>query len=591
MKKLLIPVLCLLFLTISFGHVEAKDYVWTQVRVDLTLERDGTILVEETRSLRFWGNFHYAYIDIEKNKISGVSDVSVWEEGQNYRMEDSGLPGTFKVIDSQNLVSIYWYYDYADTERTFHIRYRILGAPQLGTLSFYSDYDQFYFKAIGKDHEKPMQVAEVYVHIPQGAKKEDLHLWGYGPDPGTGKVEVLDDSTAYLAASPLAPNVGIECRLLFPIGLIEKPESVPRSSQSIMAQIQAEQAQVEQRLKLIRFLKDLEYIVAIALAVLTPIAMFLLWYFRGREYRFPPGTAMISGPPSDLAPAGVDALWNQKVTVKGLVATIFHLAHRGFLEIREEGKDYLLVLKGKKGELKPFEQTFLYFLFRWSGRPREGEERTVQLSSLKRTLGYSMGTLQRKVWDYLKPFKFFEGDPQKIRGRYTLGFLLLFIGGSALLFWLNVVILGLTLIWSSFFVILFGTIMPRRSVTGSREAAAWRAFRHYMEELMRRPQLAQPTQVFSEYLPYAIVFGIEKKWTRALSEKPGFQSPNWWYGGAVTTAYVTSSGASFNRAFSSAISDFYSRVSSSFASTSSGGSGGFSGGGGGGGGGGGSGAG
>jgi uncharacterized membrane protein len=586
MRKVLIPLFCLLFLFLTLGHVEAKDYVWTNVRVDLTLEKDGTILVEETRSLRFWGNYHYAYLDLQKNKISGIDEVSVWEENLNYREEDSGRPGTFQVIDSPDLVSIYWYYDYADTERTFHLRYRILGAPQLGTISFYSDFDQFYFKAIGADHDKPMQVAEVYIHIPPGAKKEDLHLWGYGPDLGTGTVEVLDEHTAYLKAAPLPPDVGIECRLLFPVGLIEKPDTVSRNPGSILAQVQAEQAQVEQRARLARLLQDIEYIVALALAILLPIFLFVLWYFKGREYRYPAGTAMISGPPSGLAPAGVEALWNQGVSVKGIVATLFHLAHRGFLEIREEGKDFLLTLKQNPGDLQPFEKSLLSLFFPGSGRK---EERTVRLSSLKRKLGDHLGLLQRKVWDYLEPFHFFEGDPQKIRGHYLLISSLLFFGGLALFFWAQVIILGLSLIWCSFFVFLFGMIMPRRSVTGAREAAAWRAFRLYMEELMRRPQLAQPTQVFSEYLPYAIVFGISKKWTRALSAKAGFQSPDWWYGGGVT-AYAASSGASFSRAFSSAISDFYSRVSSSFSTSSSGNGGGFSGGGGGGGGGGGSGA-
>ncbi|MGB9553815.1 MAG: DUF2207 domain-containing protein, partial [bacterium] len=393
------------------------------------------------------------------------------------------------MIDSPNLTSIYWYYDYADCERTFHIKYRILGASQLGTISFYSDFDQFYFQAIGADHDKPMQVAEVYVHIPPGAKKEDLHLWGYGPDPGTGTVEVKDERTAYLQASPLPSQVGIEFLLLFPVGLIEKPDTVYRNPGSILSQVQAEQAQVEQRARMARLLLDIEYIVALALAILVPLLLFFLWYFKGREYRFPPGTAMISGPPSDLAPVGVDVLWNQKVTVKGLVATIFHLAHRGFLEIQEEGRDYLLVQKKRKGELKSFEQAFLYFLFRWSEKG-EGEERAVKLSSLKTTLGYYMGALQRKVWDYLKPFKFFEGDPQKIRGHYLLASFLLFLGGLLLFFWGRIIILGLSLIWCSFFTFLFGMIMPRRSVTGAREAAAWRAFQHYMEELMRRPQLA-----------------------------------------------------------------------------------------------------
>ncbi|MCR4427807.1 MAG: DUF2207 domain-containing protein [Caldiserica bacterium] len=590
MRRALIPLLCLFFLLLSFGAVEAKDYVWTKVRVDLTLEKGGTILVEETRSLRFWGNFHYAYIDILKNKISGIDQVSVWEDDRIYREDGSGAPWTFTVVESESLSSIYWYYDYTDTERTFHIKYRILGAPQGGTISYFSDYDQFYFKAIGSEHEKPMQLAEVFIHLPPGAEKESLHLWGYGPDPGTGKVEVLDSQTAYLRAAPLPEGVGIEARLLFPIGLIEKPEGVNRSSSSIMEEIQAEQRAVEQKLRMARILKDIEYIVSILIAVLTPIFLFFLWYFRGREYRFPEGTAMISGPPSELPPAGVEALLRQKVTVKGVVATVFDLAHRGYLGIQEQGKDFLLVFKKKKGGLKHFEFILLNFMFPGRGHMKEGEEYPVLLSSLKKTLGDSIKTIERKVFDYLKRFKLFEGDPQKIRERYTLTFVLTFCVGITLLFLFQVFILGLALTWASFFVLIFGTIMPRRSITGAREASAWKAFKLYMDELISRPQIAQPTQIFSQYLPYAIVFGISKKWTKAMSEKPGFYSPDWWYSGGVGWSAGTSRGSDFTSSFSKAVSDFYSRVSASFSASSSDGGGGFSGGGGGGGGGGGSGA-
>lgn len=591
MRRFLIPLICLLFLFLSAGEVQAKDYVWTKVRVDLTVEKDGTILVEETRTLRFWGNFHYAYIDILKNKISGIDQVSVWEEDKVYKEDSSGAPGTFQVIDNPNLTSIYWYYDYTDTEKTFHIKYRILGAPQGGTISYFSDFDQFYFKAIGSEHEKPMQIAEVYIHIPPGAAKEALHLWGYGPDPGTGKVTIIDEQTAYLMSAPLPENVGIEARLLLPVGLIEKPEGVVRNSSSILEQVQAEQRAIEQKLRIARILKDLEYIVSIIIAVFTPIFLFFRWFFRGREYRFPEGTAMISGPPSDLAPAGVDALWNQKVTTKGIVATIFHLAHRGFLEIREQGKDFLLILKTTKGGLKSFEFMLLNILF--PGRKRrkgeEEEEYSVLLSSLKKRLGNSLETIQRRVWEYLKPFRFFEGDPQNIRDLYFVIFIFMFLGGTTLIFWLNVFILGLALVWASFFVLIFGMIMPRRSITGAREASAWKAFKLYMEELIRRPQIAQPTKVFSEYLSYAIVFGISKRWIQAMSQKPGFEYPTWWAGG-VWISGTSPSGSAFAEAFSRSMSDFYSRVSSSFASSSSGGGGGFSGGGGGGGGGGGSGA-
>ncbi len=577
----------ILGLGFNLPQAEAKDYVWTHVRLDLHLERDGALWVEETRSLRFWGNFHFAYIEIGKNKLAGIDQVSVREENQSYREDHSGEPGTFYVSDEVSSSTIRWSFDYTDEERAFYIRYRLKDAARLGTVSFFSDYDQLYYKAIGAEHDRPMQMAEVYVHIPSGADGSALRVWGYGPEPGSGKVEILDGQTALLAAAPLYENTGIEVRLLFPIGLILQPAGISRSPNSILEIVQKEQAEVEVELQRARLLKDLEYVLALLLVVLTPLLMFVRWWYKGRELKLPPSTAMISGPPSSLAPAGVEILWHQRATRKGLIATLFDLAHRGYLQMEQVGKDYrLTLLKDPDEELKPFEHTLLSVIF-----VDRSEFNT--LSSIASRLPSFLSSLERRTWAYLKPFRFFDGDPPRIRTNYSAVGTLLLVGGFILFGFFDIFVLGASMVVASIFVFAFGLFMPRRTLQGAREMTAWQAFLHYMQELMKQPALKDATNIFSEYLPYAVVFGIEKAWADSFAYRPEFSSPAWW----VWSTGITSSspgGPAFSQALSRSFSDFYARVSSVFAPKSGGGSGGggggFSGGGGGGGGGGGSGA-
>jgi uncharacterized membrane protein len=94
---------------------------------------------------------------------------------------------------------------------------------------------------------------------------------------------------------------------------------------------------------------------------------------------------------------------------------------------------------------------------------------------------------------------------------------------------------------------------------------------------------AQLVKLYERVLPYAVLFGVEKEWTKQLGayyEAAGEQ-PDWYAGNGAFNAVI----------FASALSGFSSQSStySSSTSSSSGGSGGggFSGGGGGGGGGGG----
>ena len=591
MKKA-IGISILLFLLLFLGAAAspslAKDYRWTQVLVDAEVLPDGTLQVTETRSLRFEGNYHFAYIEIEHKQIQGIDQVSVEENGQPYQQSFTEVPGTFSVTDNISATTIRWNYDYADSERTWTIRYRILGAPRYGAIGFYADMDQLYFQFIGAAHDKPMDLARVTLRLPVRAGQEELRAWGYGPMAGSGDVKILDDHTVQLTAQPLWDGEFLEARLLFPSGLVQKPADVTRSTQAILPQVLSQQQAQDAADHWRRIWLDVQYGLAIAVALLVPLLMFYLWWTKGKELRLPPATAMISGPPSGLAPAAVDILWRQSATQKGLIATVFDLAHRGYLQMEQvvEGDFRLLKLKEADADLKPFENSLLGQLFGWG-------ETSVLLSSLAHQLASSLSQLQKQVWSYLEPFHFLDGNPAQIRGFYSVIGILMFLAGFGL-FFLQVFQLGLALGFASFFVFGFGMAMPRRSITGAREYAGWKAFEKYMLELEKRPELKNSTRTFSEYLPYAVVFGIEQSWISSFVERPSFAAPHWWVWVYAATYQAGGEGPSdFGRALQHSFADFTSRVSTAFApqsSNTSGGGGGFSGGGGGGGGGGGSGA-
>ena len=94
-------------------------------------------------------------------------------------------------------------------------------------------------------------------------------------------------------------------------------------------------------------------------------------------------------------------------------------------------------------------------------------------------------------------------------------------------------------------------------------------------------------EFFEKYLPYAMIFGVEKKWAKAF-EAMHMPSPSWYAGSAhVGAGFSLNSASSFSPlAFSNSFSSsFTSAFSSSGAGGASGGGGGAGGGGGGGGGG------
>ena len=126
--------------------------------------------------------------------------------------------------------------------------------------------------------------------------------------------------------------------------------------------------------------------------------------------------------------------------------------------------------------------------------------------------------------------------------------------------------------------------MPRRTARGTAALRRVLGFRRFIDESeAERARFAERTNLFSEYLPYAIVFGCTEKWARAFAGLDGELPDISWYGGhGVFTA----------SSFSESMDGFAVTTAGTMTSTPSGsgssgfGGGGSSGGGGGGGGGG-----
>jgi uncharacterized membrane protein len=126
--------------------------------------------------------------------------------------------------------------------------------------------------------------------------------------------------------------------------------------------------------------------------------------------------------------------------------------------------------------------------------------------------------------------------------------------------------------------------MPQRTASGRELLQRTLGFRLYMTTAEKyRQQFAEKAQIFTQLLPYAIVFGCVTQWAKAFEGIDTSATNNWYAGNApFQAALLANSLQSMNDSISSAIT--YTPPSSG--SSSGFGGGGSSGGGGGGGGGG-----
>jgi uncharacterized membrane protein len=297
-------------------------------------------------------------------------------------------------------------------------------------------------------------------------------------------------------------------------------------------------------------------------------------------------------PPKGLRPGQIGTLVDEQANIVDVTATIVDLAVRGYLRIDElerahwfTSRDWQLVKLRDDDGLLPYEAELFTGLFEFGD--------TVLLSTLKKTFSARLARVQRKLYQDVTAAGWFRGRPDKVRSRWKIaGFVVTVVAAFLafklfkLLHWAPVAI---TLLIVGLAVLYGGRRMPARTARGTAVLTQALGFREYIHTAEAdQLRFEEGADIFSRYLPYAIVFGEADRWVRVFGPLAdgaavgvGHSAAPLWYSGPI--GWDSSH-------FSDSLSGFTSSVSSTIAASSSGGSGfgggGFSGGGGGGGGGG-----
>ncbi len=382
-------------LAVSTGPAAAsgadKDYYFSQVRVEVAVERNGSFLVDEFRTFEFQGSFHYAFVviplGIERGGVRAdvkITDLSV--------MDEQGQPLKTEISENDRELTAKWFYSAQDERRTFHIHYRVAGG-----ITSYPDVTEFYWQVIGDGWDKPARNIQATVILPGPVpSKADLLVWGHGPLAGWA--EVVDERTARFSAPDLASHQFFQVRVVWPAGLVSgipsdqltlaairaEEESYVRDTIARVQRAQADEAGRRQgveatKRKALKLL-GIWGIWQIVGPLLWLVVFFRVWSAVGKDYRFGGLPDYVREMPADRPPAVVQSLMREgrTVTTTAFTATIFDLARRGVLEIEDrnvskkrlfgtkEVVETTITLKKDPGQdsgLRPFEHSLLAFLY------------------------------------------------------------------------------------------------------------------------------------------------------------------------------------------------------------------------------------
>ena len=304
-------------------------------------------------------------------------------------------------------------------------------------------------------------------------------------------------------------------------------------------------------------------------------------------------------PPAGFHAGQLGTLIDERADPRDVTASIVDLAVRGYLRIEQtaeanflgRGADWRLVqLRAADAELAPYERTLHEGIF--AGRS------DVSLSDLKTTFAACMGAVQGALYEDVTTRGWFRGNPKTVRTRWIVAGIVLVLRGIGL----TVLLAGLTH-WGlvGLMVLIVGVVLlavartaPARTATGTAVLAQTLGFRQYLATAeAEQLRFEEGEDLFSRYLPYAIVFGLTERWAgvfaRLAAQGRPAPEPTWYVGPGYHVGAFWLATNSFGQAMESfsAIATQSISAPTPGSSGSSGVSGGFSGGGVGGGGGGG----
>jgi uncharacterized membrane protein YgcG len=555
-KQLILTLIIVLFGVIGFtvtaaGSVSAEEIL--QFDGIVQVNPDGTIQVTETIVYNFGPEERHGIFRtipfIKKNQEGKQFQMSLDvlsvtnEQGTAYQFAESEEDKRvqIKIGDPDSVIT---------GIHTYKITYIVRGA-----LTYFSEHDELYWNATGNEWQIPIRSSTYVINLPKDTPMDEVAGICYtGVEGSTDQnctVEKTSHGVVFQTAGELGSGEGLTVAARFPKGLVAvlEPEEYKEFFETFVGMVVMAGI----------------ILAAVFWYLLYPLWLPVKWWLYGRDPDVGKAPRAWYDPPETssgrvFSPAETGTMIDEKVDNREIVAMMVDLARRGYLKFIEKGKNHFLLKKVKEPtDLDEIEKDFIDGIFNTSD----------EVDLKKKKMHTHVEHIKTQIYDRLTNEGFFPENPKTIRLFYGG-----MIGAAAATF--NI----LLLISAS----LFGLNIVRKTKDGARAANKARAMKSFLTSQERQLQFQAEKQLFFEkLLPFAIAFGVEKKWADRFKDMD--MTPPDWYEGDFTNGYNTgylvhnlsSASNQVNQASAAPVSS--SGHSSGFSGGSSGGGGGGGGGG------------
>ena len=456
--------------------------------------------------------------DKSRDRIYPIDDVKVTMDGSVVPFDQSWDGGyqELKIGDPDHTIT---------GKHTYAIEYTVRGA-----LNSFRDHEELSWNVVGSEWEVPIAAATATVTGPAAIQKVECFTGPRGSRLGCASKSV-DGATATFSQPRLRNGSGMSVVVAFPAGSVRNTDPILTDRHDLAAAFQVTSGTVGG---------------AAGLGLVGVAGALVIGWFVGRDRRYAgqiPGLKPMPGdtadkrrkplfggppitvefaPPDEVRPGQVGTLIDERAHTIDVTATIIDFAVRGHLRIVElpragtAAKDWRLT-KRTDGDpdFLPYERTLFNALF--AGRER------VRVSRLKVTFAYALDQVQSRLYTDMVDQGWYRHSPAATRNnarKVALGVVLASVVVTVLLaMYTHAALAGVGLVLGALVLLAVAGKFPARTGRGSAMLARVQGFKLYLTTAEAdQIKVEEREQIFSRYLPYAVVFGLAERWASIFGD-------------------------------------------------------------------------
>lgn len=518
-KAFLLAVSIILFANPVFAEEYYEYWQIDSFHSDIKITPSGQINVTETIVANFTNEAHRGiartipyYYDLGDGNYREVKLTfkTATDENRNaWKIEEFDL-GTSKEIQMTN-----WEDTYRNTIDTFILNYTVSRL-----FNYFDTHDELYWNTNGTEWPVITNKVTAEIKLPKKLTENELQITCYTGSFGDQNQDcnwkLENDTIKFESTKEFAAYENLTIVVGLPKGIIR---IAPKE-----ALLSYKKSDFQKLLENSPFLLPF-----ITLAITIGI-----WRKRGRDDQTVRDTIMPHyKPPEGLAPTQTGTIIDEKIDPRDITATIIDFAIKGYIRINEteekgvifKSKDYELELIKPYKTDHEFEKIIMEAIF---SNNTKGEKKKI--SDLKNKFYTHIEKIEKSVLNQLIKDDFFPHNPHTIRTiAYVIGGIVL-IGGFQIGMALQSLGLLIGLPLSAIIIILMARAFPRKTKKGTETYYTLKGLYEYIDTAEKDRLKFQEEQsiMFEKLLPYAISFGLAKKWTTAFQDILKVP-PSWYY--------------------------------------------------------------